>query len=47
MIHSNNVIMFTAAYGLCRTAKPLRDLASAYRWRYFRHRDSQVMLASR
>ena len=34
MIRSNNAIKFAPAYGLRRTAKPLRDLAAAYRWRY-------------
>ena len=34
MIRSNNAIKFTPAYGLRQTAKPLRDLAAAYRWRY-------------
>ena len=33
MIRSNNAIKFAQAYGLRQTAKPLRDLAAACRWR--------------
>ena len=43
----DTAIKFAPAYGLRRTANPLRGLSAAYRYCYqFRNRDFWVMFAS-